>query len=43
MQKYSLWEQEYNNEGGMINFATFTLWLSIIESLNNNSTLLLKE
>jgi len=27
----------------MINFATFTLWLSIIESLNNNSTLLLKE
>ena len=43
MQKFSIWEQEYNNEGGMINFATFTMWLSIIESLNNNSTLLLKE
>lgn len=35
MQKFSLWEQEYNNEGGIINFATFTLWLSIIEALKN--------
>jgi len=43
MQKFSIWQQKYNNEGGMVNFATFTLWLSIIESLNNNSTLLIKE
>lgn len=31
MQKFSIWEQEYNNEGGIINFATFTLWLYIAE------------
>jgi hypothetical protein len=43
MQKFSIWQQEYNNEGGINNYATFTFWISIIESLNNNSTLLLKE
>ena len=43
MQKFSIWQQEYNNEGGINNYATLTFWISIIESLNNNSTLLLKE
>ena len=40
MRKFSIWEQEYNNEGGITNFATFTVWLSIIESVNINLKLL---
>lgn len=40
MRKFSIWEQEYNYEGGITNFATITVWLSIIESVNINLKLL---
>lgn len=40
LQKFSIWEQEYNMEGGITNFVTFTLWISVIESLNNKPRLM---
>lgn len=34
LQKFSLWQQEFQNDLGLINYVTFMLWLSVIESLN---------
>jgi hypothetical protein len=34
LQKFSLWQQEFQNDHGLINYVTFILWLSVIESLN---------
>ena len=35
LQKFSLWQQESQNEGGLINYSIFTLWVSVIESIND--------
>ena len=36
LQKFSIFEQQYNNEYGIYNYATFILWTSIIISIQEN-------
>ena len=36
LQKFSIFEQQYSNEYGIYNYATFILWTSIIISIQEN-------
>lgn len=41
LQKFSILQQEYDNDLGIKNYATLMIWVSIIQSIQEKNTLLL--